>query len=140
MTDQEQLDALKNTFSDLNSKARELRSSIRATEKVLAADIGALKNLTGTHYSIGGDLPYTRRQIENLERKIEDSKKTRVVWEERSDCKGDHIIDKVTSKRIAVKRIGGTLCEQFNRDGTPVSKLIRQKIDLKATFGDDYSV
>lgn len=142
MTDQEQLDALLTEVNKLNAKARALKASIEATEKVLEADKEALKKLVGSLYTGSGEIPYKRSQIEELERNIEDGKKPRVVWKEGSLREGNYIIDKVTPKRIAVKQVGHTHCEQFNRDGTPVSRYGYgcNEIDLKATFGDDYNV
>ena len=139
MTEQEQLDDLKNTLKLLNAKARALQGTIAATEKVLAADNESLKKLVGA-YRETGEIACNRGQVEDLERKIEDRKKPRVIWEE--DREGDYIVDKVTPKRIAVKEVGHTRSEQFNRDGTPVSQYSfrRHVIDLQATFGDDYSV
>ncbi len=139
MTDQEQLDALKHTLKSLNAKARALQGTIKATEKVLAADNESLKRLVGG-YRESGEIACNRSQVKDLERKIEDKKKPRVVWKE--DREGDYIVDKVTPKRIAVKEVGHIRSEQFNRDGTPVSQYSfrRYVIDLQATFGDDYNV
>lgn len=138
MTDQEQLDDLKTKMKALNAKARALKASIETTEKVLAADKESFKKLVGS-YREDGEISYNRSQIEDLKRIIEDRKKPRVVWKEKSNRSSNYIVDKVTPKRISVKRVGATHCEKFNRDGTPVSSYNRDTIDLKATFRDDYN-
>ena len=58
-----------------------------------------------------------------------------VVWETPPYSSEDWIVVKVTSKRIVIRRIGRTCCEQFNRDGTAVSKYSTGVIDIEATFG-----
>ncbi len=45
----------------------------------------------------------------------------------------NHIVDKITAKRIFTRSKGYTRCDQFNLDGTPVAW--GPSIDIKATFG-----
>lgn len=140
MNEDQQLSTLYNELADMEATAGTLKHAIQQAEALLSDQKAAHKSLIGTHFSPGA-IPHKRDEIEKLRREIEDRKKPVVVWDVPPGwAEGDHIVDKITPKRIVVRRIGHTPSDQFNRDGTTVSKYSTAVIDVKATLGEDYNV
>jgi len=138
MTEQEQLDDLCRELVDMKATAGTLRHAIKLTESNLSEQKTAFKRLVGTPFA-WGKIRFREGEIEDLKQKIEDRTKPVVVWKiPPTGAQNDYIVDKVTPKRIMVKRIGYTCREQFNRDGAAVGKFSKEVIDIKATLGDDY--
>lgn len=123
-------------------RAKELQERIAQIEEELKTAQAELKELVGGPFirSNGkiGDLTTELKAAKLYE---DDQKQPKIVWAVKPQWDTDEkIVRKITKKRIYVAKPGCEYCEWYSVEtGEAVSKHERSKIDLKATFGEDYA-
>lgn len=123
----------------------EEQESLWRQEQALKAQIDkmtARQRQLNNSFNRSGLIGKAKQALAQAELERDDEHRPLVVWIGPPQLRGrPYVVDKVTAKRIYVRPKGHSRsCDQFNRDGTSVSRHCKDKIDLKATFGDDYEV
>ena len=125
--------ARQDTLTKRRQLVRERLAQLEAGQRDLITELRAIGD-DRTH----GELKALRIECEDLEVHIQDCIKPSVVWQ---DGKRDelHIVDRVTAKRIYVRRRGGWTTDMYTRHGRPIARMYQPRyIDVKATLGADY--
>lgn len=87
-----------------------------------------------------GEIDHVARNVAQTKQRIQNRQLPLVYWKEKKllDQNEIFVIERVTAKRIFVKRINWDRLMQFDREGVECSSYKPDKIDMEATFGPDW--
>lgn len=124
------LQLLEHEVVALRQRKNELEAELQTIDNRLRVLQGGFR---GT-----GELSAARLRVKQAEREEADAKGRLVVWGDSQPYGATeakpYIVDKITPKRIYVRRQGQERAEFYNRDGTTDSRWCNAKIDLAKTF------
>jgi hypothetical protein len=130
------IDEAKQKVNDLLQESNRLKdelASAEATAKRARERLGKIEGSPWDRYS--GELARAKSELAAAERDEADKTLPRVVWAEGFEPQdGDWVLEKVTPKRICVRKAGSNETELFNHDGMHISRGRKLRIDIEKTF------
>jgi hypothetical protein len=124
-------------YETLQKEWAELKVTLKNLEQQIQEARDRMSKLGG-FYGYPGLISKARDNYLDAKRYIEDLNKRRVFFIGDPDPHvSEHVVDKVTSKRVYVRRIGEHKATYYNLDGT-YPHYRRKHIDLVRTLGESY--
>lgn len=119
------------TLQALSDEARMLEESIKNLENQLESAKTRLRELDGGFMG-KGLIQDAIKKVADIRRFIDDKQKQPVIWRDGfAPDTTDYVVDRVTPKRIYVKRIGGVGTQQFKHNGLCLNRDIPWQIDVE---------
>lgn len=129
------VETIEKDLNDAVELLHEIDQSIKTVEQNLVALRAARKELAGSAYGTAyGRIRQLRYELEQAKHRERQTTLTKVVWIGQTDVDSEHLVSRVTSKRIYIQQLGYTREEQFRRDGTAISRWDDRQIDIDRTF------
>jgi len=129
------IDDAKRRVKNLLKERERLKDELASAEATAKRVRERLREIDGGPFGGYGDLGHAKIALADAERVERDKTLPRVVWAEGFEPQdGDWVLEKVTPKRIYVRKAGKTATELFSRDGSHISSWQRWKIDVEKTF------
>ena len=128
-----------NNLLEERNRLKDELASAEATAKRVRERLGKIEGSPWDRY--GGELARAKSKLADAKRDEADKTLPRVVWQEGHSPRdeyqrhdGDWVLEKVTPKRICIRKAGLGQTELFNRDGTHISRGRKLRIDIEKTF------
>lgn len=110
-----------------------LSNEIKNLEEQVKLKSERLRQLRGVYFD-EGEISIVKRRLASAQRSVDDLQKIRVKWMNTLTMT-DYVVDKVTSKLIHIRDLGGDHVRRFTLTGKPYRRdWEKDEIDMYATF------